>query len=445
MVGAFGWAVIGTGARVCAFLALSSAPLAAPLTLDAVLARADSAHPDLELARAQDEIAQAEAQLAQSLNDFRLTLDATLRSGRNQAYNDRFHPDNQVKLNARKTLLDFGRRQSATLAADQEREARGLQLLDARAQRRISLMARYFDVLLADMQDAADTEAQAVAYVSWDNAKDRLALGQLAQWELSELEARYFDAQARRNDVRRGLREKRMALGAAMNMPGKVGQSAMVLDDLVDPKLPDNERALPEFEELLAKVEAANPRLAAQKKLLAAAAQRLSGVRADNRPSVEFEAEAAAWTRDALTRDELRAGFNLLWPIWQGGRTDARLGREQARFHELQAQHDKLAMDLSQSVLALREEIQYLRETARQNARMNAIYRDQSLDKARAEYEMELKTNLGGSMAETQYAQLNRRAIEYRLALAWARLEALLGGQQQWASLMSQTKAEDKK
>lgn len=434
-VGGFGQRVWVCALFICLAVFVRS-PLAAPLTLEAVLTHADSSHPELELARAQNELAQAEAQLAQSLNDFRLTLDATLRTGRNQFYNDRFHPDHQIKLNARKTLLDFGRQQAASLAADQEREARGLQLLDTRAQRRLSLMARYFDVLLADMQDAADTEAQATAYVSWDNAKDRQTLGQLAQWELSELEARYYEAQSRRNDVRRGLRQKRLALGAAMNLPG------MVLDDLVDPKLPDNERTLPEFDELLAKVLAGNPRLAAQKQLLAAAGQRLNGVRADNRPSVEFEAEAAAWSRDASTRDDLRAGFNVLWPLWQGGRTDARLSREQARFHELQAQHDKLVMDLRQSLLEATEDIQYLRTTARRSAEVNTIYRDQSLEKARAEYEMELKTNLGSSMAETQYAHLRQRAIEYRLALAWARLEALLGGTQHWVQPAGPAKVE---
>jgi outer membrane protein TolC len=428
-------------ARVTLAVLLSAPAVlpAAPLTLDAVLAHADASHPELDLVRAQDESAQAEAQLAQSLNDFRLTLDASLRSGRNEIYNDRFHPDHQIRLNARKTLLDFGRQQAATQAAEEEREARSLQLLDTRAQRRLTLMTRYFDVLLADMQDAADTEAMAVAYVSWDNAKDRQVLGQLAQWELSELEARYLDALARRNDVRRGLREKRMALGAAMNQPD------MVLDDLVDPKLPDNERALPEFDVLLAQILASNPRLAAQKQLLAAAAQRLNGVRADNRPSIEFEAEAAAWSREATTRDDLRAGVNFLWPIWQGGRVDARLGREQARFHELQAQYDKLVMDLRLSVLSVREEIQFLRSTSRRSAEMNATYRDQALEKARADYEMELKTNLGSSMAETQYAQLKRRAVEYRLALAWARLESLIGGPQKLAVLVGLAKAEEKK
>jgi outer membrane protein TolC len=413
--------------------------IAAPLTLEAALAHADAPHPELQLAQARHELANAETRLAASLNDFRVTLDATLRSGRNPLFDDRFHPDHQVRLSARKTLIDSGRQQAGAQAAEQEREARGLQLLDVRAQRRITLMARYFDVLLAEMQDAADTETLATAYVSWDNAKDRLTLGQMAQWELSELESRYIESLARRNEVRHGLREKRMALGAAMNLPG------LVLDELVDPKLPGNERQLHELEEMLVRMQTGNLRLAAQQRLLIATGQRLEGVRADNRPSVEFEAEAAAWTRDALTRDDLRAGVNLVWPLWQGGRNDARLGREQARFHELQAQYDQLRIDLRQALIETREEILFLRDSARRNAEIGARHRDQALDKARAEYEMELKTNLGSSMAETQYAQLKRRAIEYRIALAWARLDALLGDSQQPGIKLPAGRQEEKK
>ncbi len=428
-----GWLGIRRLAGV--LLAIVVAPvIAAPLTLEAALAYAEAAHPDLAQAQAQTDLAQAEADLAQSQNDFRLTLEASLRSGRNVVYDDHFQPDHQLRLNARKTLFDAGRQQAATLASEQELAARAQQLLDVRAQRRISLMARFFDVLLADMQDAADTEALATAYVSWDNSKDRQALGQMAQWELAELEARYLEVLTRRNDVRRGLREKRMALGAAMNLPG------MMIDDLVDPKLSGNERLLPEFDELLARVLAGNPRLAAQKQMLSAASQRLNGVRAEYRPSLEFEAEAASWQRETSTRDDLRAGINLVWPLWQGGRADARIGREQARFQELQAQHDKLLQNLRQSLIEVREEIAYLRQTARRSAEINKAYRDQALDKARAEYELELKTNLGSSMAETQYARMKGRAIEYRLALAWARLDALMGESVQTTTLQSGSK-----
>ncbi len=55
-------------------------------------------------------------------------------------------------------------------------------------------------------------------------------------------------------------------------------------------------------------------------------------------------------------------------------------------------------------------------------------YRDWALERARAEYELEMKTTLGTSMAETQAAKLRRKQVDFRLALALARLEALSGG-----------------
>jgi outer membrane protein TolC len=410
-----GWLLI-LAAYACAALADEPA-----LTLEAVLAQAGAPHPELELALARRDSTEAEKQLAESLNDFRVSLEGSIRSGRNPYYGDRFHADNQVRINARKTLLDAGRQDAYVHAAREEDAASESRLLDVRAQRRLTLMARFFDALLADLEYAADTEFMATAYVTWDNARDRLELGQMAQWQLAELEQRYQESLSRRNEVRRKLREKRMRLGLALNRPGPV------LEDLVDPKLPSNDRKLPELAPLMDVLLAHNPRLLAQQRLLAASRNRIEGARADYRPSLEFEAEAGAWTRESSTRDNLRAGVNFVWPLWQGGRDDARLAREQATMRERQAQADALQQELRQSLSDTWEEIHYLRDSERHSGAVEVAYRDLALDKARAEYEMELKTNLGSSMAETQAARLRERAIEYRLALALARLEALLG------------------
>ena len=48
-------------------------------------------------------------------------------------------------------------------------------------------------------------------------------------------------------------------------------------------------------------------------------------------------------------------------------------------------------------------------------------------------------------MAETQVAKLRKRSVEYRLALAWARLEALLGGPEELKKLAGSVKVEEKK
>ena len=72
-------------------------------------------------------------------------------------------------------------------------------------------------------------------------------------------------------------------------------------------------------------------------------------------------------------------------------------------------------------------EISCLQGAARSAAKVQIDYRDKALERARAEYELEMRTNLGLTMADTQAAAVRAKEVEYRLALAIARLEALVG------------------
>lgn len=412
----------GLAAVLCGVLWAPWVPVqAAPLTLDAALATLSAPHPEFRVQQARESLAQAERDLAESLNDFRVTLEASVRSGTNPVL-EHFSPDHLARLNVRKTLLDSGQVAASLAAALDDVEAAALQRADVQAQRRVGLMARFFDVLLADFEYAANSEFMAVAYVRWDDGKQRLELGQISAPELALLEARYQELRSRRNDSERRVRDKRSLLANAMNRPGDLPS------EVADPNLLSrNNRALPEFDALLVHLNAHNPRLAALRKQLEAARQRMAGVRASSGPRLEFEAEAGAYSRDTSTRDTARGGVNLVWPIYQGRRTDGELVREQARFRQIQADYDWAALNLRQALYETWQEIQFLRDVERKSVQTQAMQRDWALERARAEYELELKTNLGTSMAETQTAKLKRRAVEFQLALAWARLDALLG------------------
>ena len=405
---------------VCLGLVFPSAA-AARLTLEEVLAHADQTHPEMEQVRAQYDAARAEQELVASLRDFRVTLEAALRGGRN-TLSDSYSPDHLARVSARKTIWDGPRFEAYMEAARLEAEARALQMLDARSQRRLTLMTRYFDVLLSDLQHAADTEHMAVRFARWDDAKHRLELGELSAPVLAELEAAFQEQRLRQQESEHRARERRARLASAMNRPDELPT------ELVDPPLPQNDRPLPEFNALLAAMQTGNPAIRMLQQLLAASRNRLLALRADNQPTLEFEAEAATYSRNSTTRDNVRAGINLVWPLYTGKQRDARLAREQATLHGLQARLDQLQLDLRQSLFETWQEIQYLRNVARRAAKVEADYRDLALERARAEYELELRTNLGTSMAETQVAKLRQRAVEYRLALAWERLAGLIGG-----------------
>jgi len=401
--------------------AVCTPALADTLTLKAALATADSAHPDLLMAEADRAAAAADLDIANSQQDTRVNLEGILRSGRATLGVQDFTSDNSVRLVARKTLYDFGRSSNAEQAAEFELKAREADLTTTLDQRRLDIMARYFDVLLADMQYTVDNELMAVYYVNYDQGKDRLAQGEISSVELAKLESSYQDILLKRNASAQRQRLTRAILANAMNRPG------VLPDDLEDPKLPGNQRALPDYQTLLPIMLHNNPRLHAQQEMLAASQERISSLRAENGPTLDAEVEAADYSRPATTRNSYSAGLILSWPLYQGNRSDSRVARELARFSKLQARAEKLKMDLTQALLETCLDITQLQSTAREAARKYTDYRDLQLERSRGLYELELKSNLGTSMSETSDARLRARRNEYQLALNFARLEALLG------------------
>ncbi len=358
---------------------------------------------------------------ADARRDLTVTVVGALRQGRASAGNDEWRADNSGRIVARKNIYDFARTQSAVDAAQSELDARELSLLSGRDQQRLAIMARYFDVLNADHQYAADNEFMAVTYVSFDNARDRMALGQLSRVDVATLEARYQDSREKRNASLARQRATRSALANAMN------QTGVLASDVAEPVLVANDDPVPEYEDLLPVLFAHNTAWLAQQAALAAAQQRLASLRHETSPSLDAEVEAGEYSRNSSTRNNVSAGLVLTWPVYQGRRVDARIAKEQALFQKLQAASAGLNMRLSQTLLDTLLDITQLHNSARPAATQQINYRDIALDRSRAEYELELKTNLGDSMAQTMTAQLRARNVEYQLALAWARLSALLG------------------
>jgi outer membrane protein TolC len=405
---------------------LSTAAMAERLTLEEALAAVSTAHPDRRIAESELALARADRERAASLQDFSLYLDGALRTGLRPSgtgpYSGEWKSDNFGRIVARKPLLDFGRSSQAIVAADQDIAASQAELFNVEGLRRIDIMARYFDVLLADMQYAADNEFLAVAYVSWEDAQDRFEVGQISQPELLRLEAKYQDIRERRNASQQQMRSTRQKLANAIHRPGQLPV------ELAEPALPDNGRPVPTYETLLPWAMERNPRAVALRAQLAAADARLMAIRAERNPVLDAEVIGGAYSRESATRDDLSAGLVFNIPLYQGRRLDARIARELALKERAAAELEKLRLDLADSLLATLQEIEWLRGSSRAAADKQIEYRDWALERSRAEYELELKTNLGTSMAETQTAQLRRRQVEYRLALALARLEALSGG-----------------
>lgn len=130
--------------------------------------------------------------------------------------------------------------------ADPDRN-RPLDPLISRADaQRIEIMARFFDVLLADLSFASESEAMAVAYIQFDRAAVRGELGQISPLRVLELETVYQEILHRRATSELGQQLTRALLAQALGDPEDLPRN------LLPPQLPPLPETLPTLEEGLA-------------------------------------------------------------------------------------------------------------------------------------------------------------------------------------------------
>ena len=367
----------------------------------------------MELARA----VQGEAQAA---DDLTVLVEGQLRWTDPNEVSPYGNDDNSVTLRASKNLYDSGYTGALQAAADHALAGQEWRYLDARQQRRLQIMARYFDVLRADLTFARDDEAMAVAYVAFDKARDRNELGQLSDIEMLRLESDYQEARVRRFTSDAERRASRTRLALALNRPDDLPAT------LLEPELPELDWELPPLDEVWSGVEAGNATLSALRESLEGARQSLAAARSEDGPTLSGELEVSEYSRDTPTRDDALVGLRLRVPLFDGGRSDAALGRAQAELHQLQAQLAEETYRLRQAVVEVWNEIDNL---GRQREQMRVLgdYRELYLDRSRALYELNAATDLGDAMVQVTDARLRSADTDYRLAQAWARLQALSG------------------
>ena len=395
-------------------------PLPQPLTLAQALALAEGTHPELESARAGLALADAETAFAESRMGVRAFLDLTPQTVQ-PASESGFTDGSRARLVVTKPLYDFGRTGAQTRAAAAATGAASERLADTRARRRMTVMSRFFDVVLADLRYAVDNETMASAFVGFDRARDRHSLGQLSDIELLEREHRFQEARSRRAESLARQRTTRVQLALALNRP-----DAIPADVTAPVAIPAWTREPPEFGEVWPRVRAQHPVLRALRREVDAARETVAAERARKHPLLSAEAEAGYYARELASRDERRAALNLHVPLLQGGEDRAVLARAQAQLREREARLAQADHEAHAQTWELLQEIETLR-TQREGAKVRSSYRDLYLDRARALYELERQTDLGDAMIRNTEAAWLAAQIDYRLALAWARLAALTG------------------
>ena len=396
-------------------------PLPDPLTLELALSLAQDSHPAVMQAQAERDFARSTLDASQAQDGLNVYAEGRLRWIEPPSTSpDQSHDDHKLSLVARKNLYDFGRSSARQRSAEAELRNRELRYLNLYAQRRIEIMQRFFDVLLSDLEFARDDEAMAVAFVTLDRLRQRHELGQVSDIELSQQEASYQQSRRQRSRSEARQRATREMLAIVLNRPGQPPSN------LQAPELDAVTRPIPEYGELLEKAQRNNPQLRALREQVVSSEERMKMARAGGLPTLIGEVEASAYSRDIGSNDPFRVGVVLTVPLYTSGAVDASVGQEQAKLYRAQAELRAVDDDIRQSVLLLWQELELLRIQS-EEVKAQMAYRELYLDRSRANYEMEVSTDLGDAMVLLSEAQLAQARVQFQTALAWERLNGITG------------------
>ena len=392
-----------------------------PLTREQAVRIGLREHPDILAARAR--MAEERAGIGVAGADYRprLYAEGIFRRGRQMGgrHEGEFTDDSEARVVLEQELYDFGERSAATRAARAEMEAAELALFDARQERVLTIRRRFYDVLLADRRVQVWNEAMAVAFVRWDYGKGKAELEDISPVELARLESRFRHFRSKYREAQYDARLARVRLAHAMGLEDAIPR------DLTEPELGLG-RELPDVQEVRNRAWSTNPRLIAVRQRLEAARARADAEEAQLWPRLVGEVVAQRYAREFDFRNDVEAGVRLEAPLYEGGRSRAEVAEAQARAQQKRARWLRLRQQVEEEIYAAHLDVQTWREK-RQAAETELEYRKLRTDLARTEYVLELETDLGDSLTNQTRAEMELAEARYGLALAFDRLDALVG------------------
>lgn len=392
-----------------------------PLNLQQALAFAsDQSHYDMM--RMQSEISHSEYQLRQAQANMgfsaQLELEAAYVEPSSLAF-DPSHNDSSLSLVLNKPLLNISVQENIQ-AAKLEYQALQDNMQYQTALRKLEIARQFFEVLLADLKFSWDNEAMAIAFVRFDALKDRYALLQISDVEFLESENNYLEVLHQRSLSEINQRHSRALLAESLNRPQQLPSN------LQTPVLDFSHMELPDYPELLQTILMSSPDIQRAEKNMEAAQQRISAETKQFYPRLEAELEVAEYERQGASNDDWRAQLNLILPLYKTQQMKSASAQARANWLKQRSSLEKLKSQLRQQVLVLWQKVNLLKQR-HQQLRTTQDLRELSLDKSRALYEMEVKTNLGDAMVAVSENKYRQAQNDFELMLALMQLRILSG------------------
>ncbi|OSM02532.1 putative outer membrane efflux protein [Magnetofaba australis IT-1] len=314
-------------------------------------------------------------------------------------------------------LLDFGKRDALSAAAQLRAQAAQLSVGNAWDAAALDAARAYFDLYVSELTLQAANEAHALDYVRWERAKEREALGKsdavvTAEW-LSKVEAS--------RTVYYGERDRNAQLRAQLAQ-----LTGLPLDkELIrPPAAPEDKPPVLDWRRLADVAAQRNPQLQALNLRVQAQTQAAEAQRA--RPQLDAVAEFGRSTRTLRGNDRWAAGVQASWDLWDGGATDARREQALADAEALRAERDLLLKSLRLQVQEAAQKSAWAHQ-AILAAQAKKRWAEMQLLKRQTRYQQERVSDLGFAMVDLTRAEAQLVKAAGARYMASMTLAVLLG------------------
>ena len=390
-----------------------------PLSLKFALQLAGENHPDISSISYDIDLARSKSVVIESQNGFQLRAKARARLIDPPPTASMYgRQDHQGKILASKTIYDFGRTSGLVKSAETQEQIEKLRLQELKQYRRIEIMQAFFDVVIADLTYLRDNEAMTMGYLRYDRVKERQELGQMSDVDVLEKENIYFDKRQQRYKSEAMQRLFRNQFSVVVNHPNDIVSRFQV------PELDYHRHKLIDVKKLQTSAVENNLSIKAIKLTLSALRDEMKSIRANRYPTISAEVEAGVYERNIGGNDRWRAGLVLDVPLYQGGKVSGLIAGLRSQIKKTESKLYSEKLKINQEVLTHAVLVESLiAQKAAADKRYD--YRELYLDRARAIYDMEVKTDLGDSMVQLSQAALQAAETDFEIAMRWEKLRML--------------------
>jgi len=330
------------------------------------------------------------------------------------------HEDSKLSLFVRTPIYDFGKEAGNENYAELNVELKQLEKAYLIEQRELTILEKYFAVLNADNEFLRHNEDLAIGFIRYDRARENQQLGLASEIEVMEFQAAYEVIRQNRYNSENMQRFTRVLLAEELGFPEHPPS------EVAAPDLNSRTHITDDVDLLVNQAFKHSLLLKIQQIKIDLSMQAIEIAGHTIGPSLDAELEISEYSREGTTRDDMRATIYFDFPLYSGS-------KETSVIQSASAEYRRVLSDMQKTRSEIRIKVLELWQAIRQNSLrlggeiINQEFRDMYLDRSRAEYELEFKTDLGDAMVQFSESRKNVLQAKFALELAWRKLEKLVG------------------